>query len=229
MKLLLISDAHGKTENIERLSAAAKECDAVLFAGDYTEFNKYETAAPCVKKMRALHENVFSVLGNCDKPELAESLDKEDLSVEHAITYFEGLSIAGSGGGSKFTGKTPNERTEEELLSDFEMIKNSDLKEEGQWANLILISHNPPKDTLCDQCAPGVHVGSAMLADFIKEIKPLAVVTGHIHEGAGVDKIGRTFVVNPGALAEGKYALMEIEKSGGEWEVSSCKLFSLQG
>ena len=227
MKLLLISDAHGKTENIERLSGISKECDAVLFAGDYTEFNKYETAAPCVKKMRALHESVFSVIGNCDMPELSESLDGEDMSVEHAITYFEGLAIAGSGGGSKFTGTTPNERTEEELLSDFEMIKNPELKEEGQWSNLILISHNPPKDTLCDQCAPGVHVGSKLLSDFIKEIQPLAVLTGHIHEGAAVDKIGRTYVVNPGALAEGKYAVMEIEKSGGEWNVLKCELFQL--
>jgi Icc-related predicted phosphoesterase len=30
--------------------------------------------------------------------------------------------------------------------------------------------------------------------------------TGHIHEGVGIDTIGRCQVINPGPLREGRYA-----------------------
>lgn len=227
MKLLLISDLHGKLENLQKLESQFKEADAVLFAGDFTEFNKYETAEPCLKKMREMTQNLFAVIGNCDDPSLLYDLEEQDMSVEKSLLYFEGLALAGSGGGSKFTGTTPNEREEEDLMSDFDLIKNSGMEEEGQWSNLIMISHNPPKGLVCDQCAPNVHVGSQALTDFVKEKKPLALLCGHIHEGVGVDKIGGTVVVNPGPLCEGKYAWMEIQKEGESWKVKETLLKSL--
>lgn len=226
MRLLLISDIHGKIENLDKLEGEIKSAAAVLFAGDFTKFNDYDTTEPCVKKMRELCPNLFCVLGNCDKPDLLEEVEKIDASCEHSLVYFDGLQIAGSGGGSKFTGETPNERTEEDLQKDFDVIENSGLDQEGQWSNLILISHNPPKGVLCDQPAPGVHVGSQIFTDFIAKTKPLAVLCGHIHEGVGIDKIGDTVVVNPGPLVDGKYAVMEVEKDGDSWKVASTELKS---
>lgn len=227
MRLLLISDLHGKIENLEKLRAEFESSDAVVFAGDFTEFEKYDASLPAVKKLREMHEDIFCVLGNCDKPELLEALEKQDMCCERGIVYFEGLAFAGSGGGSKFTGTTPNERAEEYLLSDFDVVKNAALDAQGQWGNLILISHNPPKGILCDECAPNVHVGSALLYDFVMETKPLALVCGHIHEGRAIDKIGETVVVNPGSLAEGNYAILEAEKIGEEWKVANVELKNL--
>ena len=227
MRLLLISDLHGKIENLEGLRAEFESADAVVFAGDFTEFGKYETALPAVKKLREMHDDIFCVLGNCDKGELFERLEDDGMNCERGIVYFGGLAFAGSGGGSKFTGTTPNERTEEELLSDFDVVKNAAFDAQGQWENLILVSHNPPKGILCDECAPNVHVGSALLYDFVVATKPLALVCGHIHEGRAIDKIGETVVVNPGPLAEGNYAILEAEKSGEGWKVSSVELKNL--
>lgn len=227
MKLLLISDLHGKIENLEKLRPQFESSDAIVFAGDFTEFGKYETSLPAVKKLREMHENIFCVLGNCDKTDLLEQIEKQDMCCERGIVYFEGLAFSGSGGGSKFTGTTPNEREEDDLLSDFDVVRNSALDGEGQWNNLILVSHNPPKDTLCDECAPNVHVGSSMLSDFVRETKPLALVCGHIHEGRAIDKIGETVVINPGPLADGNYAVLEAEKSGGEWKVLKAELKNL--
>ena len=227
MKLLLISDLHGKVQNLEKLEGEIKSAAAVLFAGDFTKFKDYDTTEPCVQKMRELCPNLFCVIGNCDKPELLDEIEKLDMSCEHSLVYFDGLQFAGSGGGSKFTGETPNERDEEDLQKDFEVIENSGLDQEGQWGNLILVSHNPPKGLACDQCAPNVHVGSQTFTDFIAKTKPLAVLCGHIHEGIGIDKIGDTVVVNPGPLLEGKYAVMELEKDGDSWKVVDTQLKSL--
>lgn len=227
MKLLLISDLHGNTDNLEKLSGEIKAADAVLFAGDFSKFKKTETGLPCAKKMRELCPNLFCVIGNCDEPELLYDLEEQDMSCEHSLVYFEGLAIAGSGGGSKFTGETPNERDEADLQTDFDVIENSGLEEEGQWSNLILISHNPPKAQSVDSPAPNVHAGSQIFSDFIERTKPLAVLCGHIHEGRGVDKIGDAPVVNPGPLCEGNYAVMELEKGEDGFKVSKIDLKSL--
>ena len=59
--------------------------------------------------------------------------------------------------------------------------------------------------------------------DFIKEVQPLAVVCGHIHEGAGIEKIGDTVVINPGSLGEkGSYGWLTVEKDGdGKWKAEA--------
>ena len=104
------------------------------------------------------------------------------------------------------------------------MVTSQDV---GEWNNLIAIMHNPPKDTACDTVTGGAHVGSPLLRKFIEDYKPLAVVTGHIHESVGVDKIGDTTVVNPGSLAEGCYAWLTVARSGSRWEVKQVDLKKL--
>ncbi len=66
------------------------------------------------------------------------------------------------------------------------------------------------------------------MAKYIEENQPLAVVCGHIHEGAGMEKIGETLVINPGSLGEaGSYAQMEIEKEGEFWQIKDAKICKL--
>ncbi len=230
MKVLVISDIHGSTENIEKLQSVFKDCDLVLFGGDFARFNHAETGKPALEALRKSHDSVFAVLGNCDEAEFISEVEDADMSVQKSMVFTDGLVIAGSGGGSKFSGDTPVERTEEDLVSDFDVIKNSleQIKDEdGKCSSLVLIMHNPPKDTKADMIPGGIHVGSEQLRKFVEEVQPLLVVTGHIHESAGIDKIGETTVINPGALLEGKYAVAEIEKSEEKWTVKSAQLCSL--
>jgi len=44
---------------------------------------------------------------------------------------------------------------------------------------------------------------------FIETRRPDVAVVGHIHEGRGIDTVGDTIVVNPGALREGGYAVID--------------------
>lgn len=219
MKLLLLSDIHGNVDNLDKIDGEFKSADAVLFAGDFSECFKTETAKPVLDKLLGKHENIFSVLGNCDDPEFINELEEADINCERTIVYHEGLAFCGSGGGSVFTGKTPNERTEEDLVSDFEICKAEELD------NLILISHNPPKDTKCDAVNESLHAGSQMFKDLITELKPVLVLTGHIHEGCAVDKIGETVLVNPGSFGEkGSYAVCEVLKQNEKWVVSDIEI-----
>ena len=224
MKFLVISDLHGNLEVLDKMNEIFKQADGVIFAGDFAKFGSEETGLPALEKLCSKHDTIFSVIGNCDNPSIIEETEKRDISVEKQLVMYEGLAFAGSGGGSKFTGTTPNEKSEEELMEDFKIITEQG---EQEWSNFIAVSHNPPKNTDCDKISGGIHVGSQLFTQFIEQYKPLAVVTGHIHESAGICKVGSTTVINPGPLLEGKYAWLEAAKENGEWKVVSAELKSI--
>ena len=54
-------------------------------------------------------------------------------------------------------------------------------------------------------------MGSHALGAFVAREQPDLVLCGHIHEARGEDAVGRSRVVNPGPVADGRYALVEIE------------------
>ena len=68
----------------------------------------------------------------------------------------------------------------------------------------IFISHNIPVKTKLDivknknSHANGMHLGSSIARKFCEKYKPLICIGGHIHEGMGKDKIGKTLLINPG-------------------------------
>ena len=220
MKLLVISDGHGNTEVLGKLAPIAAGVDAVLYAGDFAAFGKPETGAPFLERLARLHDNVFAVLGNCDEPGFIEELERRDICAQGQLIFFEGLAIAGSGGGSKFTGTTPFERVDEELVSDLAIVRQG--AGSDSLKSLVLIAHNPPHGTALDKVESGAHVGSVGIRQFIEDFQPVLAVAGHIHESRGVDQIGNSALVNPGPLAEGFYAIAEITQ--GEDGKKSAKI-----
>ena len=229
MKLLVISDLHSHNDVLDKMDEVFKQADAVIFGGDFAECFKPETGKEALERLCKKHDSIFAVLGNCDNEDFLEELENQDISVEKSLVFHEGLAFAGSGGGTFFTGKTEFERTEDECLSDFDIVKNS-VEQSGDaslWKSLILVSHNPPKDTKCDAVNAELHAGSQLFTDFIRENQPLAVICGHIHEGKAIDKIGETLVINPGPLQEGNYAWLELEKVNDEWKLTRPELCRL--
>ncbi len=69
----------------------------------------------------------------------------------------------------------------------------------------LLVAHQPPYkvlDKVTAKFAPahwrGKHAGSKVLLQYIKKTQPTFVVCGHIHEGEGRMKVGKTQVFNLG-------------------------------
>lgn len=78
----------------------------------------------------------------------------------------------------------------------------------------ILVCHQPPHgimDRVTAKFAPkhwqGKHAGSKLILNYIKKTKPRYVFCGHIHEGKGKAKIGKTEVYNLGVCG---YKIIKI-------------------
>lgn len=93
---------------------------------------------------------------------------------------------------------------------------------------LVFISHNIPYNTKLDiikdkkSYAYKNHLGSYFARKFCERYKPLLCVGGHVHEGRGKDKIGKTIVINPGF---GKDAQVLIDIDEEKCKVKSIKFF----
>lgn len=81
---------------------------------------------------------------------------------------------------------------------------------------VVFLAHNQPfgtpMDTVADPASPrqGMHVGSLVVRDMILRHHPLLFVGGHLHETAGVRKLGKTVCVNAG-LGPNRHVLVDIE------------------
>ena len=60
------------------------------------------------------------------------------------------------------------------------------------YLDKVSSKYNPPKNWI------GKHAGSKVILEYIKEFQPKYVFCGHIHEGEGMKKIGKTEVYNLG-------------------------------
>ncbi len=84
---------------------------------------------------------------------------------------------------------------------------------------LVLVTHQPPRETMADRLVNGLHVGSESVRVFISKMQPVLCLTGHVHEGRSIDCIGRTRGVNPGPLWAGSYAYAHVGRNAAEIEI----------
>lgn len=205
MKIIVLTDLHGKTNNIPLLAAPLQEADLVLLCGDITHFGDEREMRDTIAKIHFYNAKVYAVTGNCDHTGGETYLVRENLSLSGRATETAGFQLAGVGGSLPCPGRTPQEYSEEDFG---EILAHIRLDQEKP---LIFVSHQPPYGTLNDQVRPGYHVGSMSIRDFILQRKPLICFTGHIHEGIGIDTLGSTKIVNPGPASTGNYAVAEID------------------
>jgi hypothetical protein len=117
---------------------------------------------------------------------------------------------------------TPREKPDEELEPMLETLISNVKKKE--WS--IFNFHAPPYGYALD-LAPEltkdliqamdrkIHVGSKAVAKMIQKYQPFLSLHGHIHESRGIQKLGKTTMINPGSeYSEGilRGAILEIEK-----------------
>jgi hypothetical protein len=220
MRIFVISDLHGSSEALSAALPKAKGCDLLLFAGDLTNFGGEAEARALLGLFGPLKDKLIAVPGNCDKKGAREVLEAEGLSAEAKAVAKGGAMVIGSGGGPRWTGLTPYEKPDEDLarvLYEGADSLGSSLSGGSSGLPLVVLSHAPPKGSGADW-RKGSSIGSGSLAAALERLTPVLWVCGHIHESPCADYAGRTLVLNPGPLREGRYAFAELERDpSGLW------------
>ncbi len=95
-----------------------------------------------------------------------------------------------------------------------QLVKKAEMRFSNNSTHTILLTHDAPfnsgTDILSHSNRPA---GNKLLHQLDLEMQPLLHVCGHFHESQGIGKIGRSTIINPGALMHKEYALCEIDLS----------------
>ncbi len=206
MKLLALSDLHGDYSHIESILNRAGEIEAVLIAGDLTDFGPDDKALKLLEMFRV---PVLAVPGNCDNPSLLKVLDKNEntINLHNSLHRMGELTFIGLGGSNPTPFNTPFELSEKKIGEYVGTLLSG-----SKGGMMILLSHAPPLNTM-DKLPHG-NVGSAALARYLGRFD--LIVCGHIHEARGMVRVNGTTVVNPGIASKGQGAIIIISENINE-------------
>lgn len=214
MRILTLSDIHNDVENIMKFldKLLTFNFDVIVAIGDFVDvnipkgFSEEDVGRLILEELKTLKKPILAVPGNFDK-KLIPLFKKEGICLHGDGKIIGDVGFYGFGGAiTPF--ETPLEVTEEEiengLKQGYEKVKEARFK--------VQITHIPPYRTQLDMILSGSHVGSKKVREFIEEYQPHVAVCAHIHEGRGVDQIGKTKIINSGRFPEGYCGLIAIEE-----------------
>ncbi len=206
MKLLCITDLHGRSSTLQDIITDAGRVDVILLGGDITDFDTPNAAEQLVRLAQEQCDAVLAVAGNCDSAAIDDRLVELGVSlfgrgVQRSDIGFYGVSAMPPWTGNMY------ELSEEEIAA---ALRRGYDQTRGT-SRQVMLAHPPPRDTGLDRVHNGRHVGSVSVRDAIEKQRPALVACGHIHESRGIERIGPTTIVNCGPAFRGNYAVAEIE------------------
>ncbi len=210
IRLLAVSDVHGKVSKLKAAieASAPRGVELITISGDISHFGRPPDVKYVLESVGGYGIPFCYVLGNCDPPEFDGS-GAGGSYVDSRCEVVKGMAVTGAGGSTPTPFDTPFEMSEDELVRRIREGIAGCAAEAGP-RRMMLLTHNPPLATTVDLTRTGAHVGSRLLRDLILEASPLLVQCGHIHEAAGVERLGGSLVVNPGSLLRDQYAIVDL-------------------
>ncbi|MFH1325465.1 MAG: metallophosphoesterase [archaeon] len=193
-----------------------------------------------VKKLNKFSVPVFSVLGNNDYPandvvdmkkswkfewDILKNFEKvfkkykNVKRIDYTYVKFGGYIFIGARGHS-YPGRVKSKAYKKHRKILEKLFRK--FRKENKERRVIFLSHNVPYDTKLDiikgleahEKARGKHYGSKLIRRIIDKYHPVLHIAGHIDEGRGKQKLGRTLAINCGPADKGYGVIIDINKKG---------------
>lgn len=187
MRIFAASDLHGKHRHIATIQEGIRQsrADVVVLAGDILN---YRNRPHLLLLLDELPVPVFIVRGNSDPVYLerwaAQSRNVRSLHLN--LVSRDGADLVGVSGTLPIPFHSRAGWRESQTLRKLAPMVHP---------RAIVVAHSPPRGCR-DQVLGRFHAGSRGLSQLIHNTSPAVMVCGHIHEAAGVDRMGDTLVVN---------------------------------
>jgi Icc-related predicted phosphoesterase len=187
MRLYAASDLHGKCRYRETIKDGIRRsrADAVVLAGDILN---YRRNPDLLRFLDDLPVPVFFVRGNSDPPFLERwaAQSRKVRSLHLAPRVLNGVGLVGLSGTIPLPFHSRVGWHEPRMLRRLAPLVH---------AGMIVVAHPPPHGCR-DRVLGRWPAGSRGLSRLARKTVPAVMVCGHIHEAAGVDRLGDTLVVN---------------------------------
>lgn len=219
---IAVGDIHndvGRFHSIPELDAA----EGIIITGDITFAEGSVQAAQTLRPFIETGKRLLVQPGNMDEPEVADWLTSQGWNLHCAVRMLPfGIPCLGVGFSPTTPFNTPGEFPDEQFAIWLNEImaahpelspERPGLTDSPAW---VFVSHTPPYNTRCDRLANGIPVGSPAIRAFIERYQPTYCLCGHIHEAVGTDTLGKTTIINPGALAGGGYIILELSGNSAQ-------------
>lgn len=235
MRLLFVADLHYSLKQFDWLRSHAGEFDALAIGGDLLDLSSALEAdvqiAIVEKYLRLLRAGrpLAVSSGNHD----GDSRNAGDESVADWIQGLRGngLHVDGDSFDLGATRMTLCPWWDGDL-SRGELLAQLEREAERAKSRWIWVHHAPPEGS--KTCWTGrKYIGDVYLRDWIERFQPDMVLSGHIHnspfyqEGSWIDRMGRTWVLNPGRQPGERPTtiVVDLDAWTAEWESSTERQF----
>jgi hypothetical protein len=187
MRIYAFADIHGRTERLSAVArvAAAERPALLVAAGDLAGRRRL---SPAVAALDRLGLPVLVVAGNGDGAGLAAAVAASErlVMLDAEARCWEGVPFAGIGGTLPLPFGTRVAWRERAALASL-----ADRLPPGS----VLVAHPPPRGVQ-DRVAGRLACGSRGLRDLVLARRPVVMICGHVHEDAGIGRLGGSLVVN---------------------------------
>ena len=189
MKIMFLSDTHGRHLEITELYGELPYVDIIVHSGDCTRYGEFEETDLFMNwfsKQNAKHKVL--VAGNHDF--VLQQMDRRNwlLANNYGITYLEDSFINIDGIGIYGSPWSP-------VFGMWAFMKQRNAELDEVWQKVptdgsvdLLVTHTPRYGRFDVSVRGNYNVGCEMLANRINDIHPKVHVFGHIHECGGMIK-----------------------------------------
>lgn len=212
---IAIGDLHGDASQIGNVPGIS-EAQGVLISGDITNYGSRARAEKLLGEIERFNAKIFAQIGNMDTPDVEDYLEQRGFNA-HARATDLGFNVGLVGVG--YSMPTPFGTPSEVSDSQIEAWLDQAIEQAQGFEHLILMAHNAPFGTRIDRVGFGQSVGSRAVREFIDKHQPDVCIAGHIHESKGVDRLGKTQIINTGLFIAGGYVLIRLVESKLEAEL----------
>jgi Icc-related predicted phosphoesterase len=186
------------------------------------------------EKLRGTGIRCFVCPANDDVFEIDKLIAASDVveEAEGKVIDLGGFRMASMGWTTPTPWDTWREEPEDKLRERIDRTVRGDGDGDGDMSRMIFNFHVPPYGSNLDE-APAldenmkykaggralIPVGSTAVRDAIMEYQPMLSLHGHIHEGKGAVKLGKTLAVNPGSTYEDgvlQAAVIDLDSKKGK-------------
>lgn len=189
MKIMFLSDTHGRHLEITELYGELPYVDIIVHSGDCTRYGEFEETDLFMNwfsKQNAKHKVLIA--GNHDF--VLQQGDRRNwlLANNYGVTYLEDSFININGIGIYGSPWSP-------VFGMWAFMKNRNAELDEVWQKVptdgsvdLLVTHTPRYGRFDVSVRGNYNVGCEMLANRINDIHPKVHVFGHIHECGGMIK-----------------------------------------